>query len=160
MKVGILSDSHDNLDALHKAVELFQSEGVEVVIHAGDLVAPFVHRALGRLKCRLVMVFGNNDGERLGLARTFEGQIFQPPYDLELDGRKVLVLHEPHNLEALKVSQLYDLIIYGHTHEVELIREGRTLVLNPGECGGWLSGKRTVAIWDTRTGEARIVELP
>ncbi len=159
MIVGILSDSHDNLDALRKAVERFNRRQVGLVIHAGDLVAPFVQRALSDLKAPLVMVFGNNDGERLGLARTFEGKIFQPPYTLSVEGKRVLVLHEPHNLEALKVSGLYDVVIYGHTHEIDVTRTGKTLVINPGECGGWLNGRRTVAFWDTETNEVEIVEL-
>lgn len=159
MKVGILSDSHDNLDALRQAVEFFNREGAEVVLHAGDLVAPFVHRALQHLRGRLVLVFGNNDGERLGLARVFEGKIFQPPYKLDLDGRSVILLHEPHGLEALKVSQLYDLVVYGHTHEIEVSQHGKTLVVNPGECGGWLTGRRTVALWDTESHEVTIHDL-
>ncbi len=159
MTVGILSDSHDNLDALRKAVELFNQRRVDLAIHAGDLVAPFVQRALSALKAPLVMVFGNNDGERLGLARAFEGKIFQAPHEIEVDGKRVLILHEPHNLEAIRVSELYDAVIYGHTHEIEVTRTGKTLVINPGECGGWLSGRRTVAFWDTETNEVEIVEL-
>jgi|YelNatPaOPRAMG01_1025707.scaffolds.fasta_scaffold00009_126 putative phosphoesterase len=159
MKVGILSDSHDNLDALKQAVELFNAESVELVIHAGDLVAPFVQKVLAGLACPLLLVFGNNDGERLGLARAFEGRIFQPPLLQEIDGKRVLVLHEPHNLDALKASQQFDAIVFGHTHQAEVSRAGRTVVINPGECGGWLTGERTVAIWDTRSGEVRIVQL-
>ena len=159
MIVGILSDSHDNLDALRKAVDLFNTRGVGLVIHAGDLVAPFVQRALSGLEAPLVMVFGNNDGERLGLARTFEGKIFTAPHRLEVEGKKVLILHEPHNLDAIRVSGLFDLVVYGHTHEVEVSREGRTLVVNPGECGGWLTGRRTVALWDTESGDVEVIDL-
>ena len=70
MKIGVLSDSHDNVPMVKKAVELFNSEGVELVIHAGDFIAPFVVAAMGDLKCRVVGVFGNNDGERIGADRS------------------------------------------------------------------------------------------
>ncbi|MDZ7374223.1 MAG: metallophosphoesterase [candidate division KSB1 bacterium] len=159
MKVGILADSHDNLHALRKAVEVFRRESVGLVVHAGDLVAPFVQGVLNELECPLVMVFGNNDGERLGLARVFAGKIFSPPHQFEVDRKAVLLLHEPHNLEALKASQQFDAIIYGHTHKAEVTRSGRTLVINPGECGGWLTGRRTVAVWDTESGEVHIHQL-
>ena len=42
MKIGVLSDSHDNVHMVAKAVELFNDEGVVLVVHAGDFIAPFV----------------------------------------------------------------------------------------------------------------------
>jgi len=49
-------------------------------------------------------------------------------------------------------------LIYGHTHEVDL-REGPPLILNPGECGGWLSGRATCAIVDLERLQTEIVEV-
>ena len=68
MKIGIMSDSHDNMPAIVKAVGFFNDVGVSLVIHAGDLITPFVAKPLSELDMDLVAVFGNNDGERLGLA--------------------------------------------------------------------------------------------
>ena len=50
MKIGVFSDSHDNVPMVKKAVELFNNEGVELVIHAGDFIAPFVVAAMGDLE--------------------------------------------------------------------------------------------------------------
>ncbi|MBN2001031.1 metallophosphoesterase [candidate division KSB1 bacterium] len=158
MKIALLSDSHDHLDVLHKAVDYCNKLNVAAVLHAGDLVAPFVQRALKNLRAPLTMVFGNNDGEKNGLRHVFQNQIFDPPYELELDGQKVLMLHDPIVLPALEKSEVYDLILYGHLHEIYIKKE-KCLVVNPGELCGWLTGKSTFAIWDTKEHTAEIVEL-
>ncbi|MBD3383475.1 YfcE family phosphodiesterase [candidate division KSB1 bacterium] len=158
MNVVLMSDSHDNLPMLHKAVEFCNDQHVGHVLHAGDLVAPFVTRALDKLKAPLTIVYGNNDGERKGLEKAFSDKIFEPPYELELDGRSVIMLHDPVVLDALVQSGRYDLILYGHLHEID-IRPGPPIVVNPGELSGWLSGKSTMATWDTETDEIKLVTL-
>ncbi len=157
MRVALLSDSHDNMTQLHKAVEWCNTNRVEHVLHGGDLVAPFVNRALKNLHMPYTIVFGNNDGERHGLAVMFKGKIFEPPHELELDGKRVVMLHEPDPLDSLDKSK-YDLILYGHTHEVDIQRE-TPLIVNPGELGGWLTGKSTLALWDTQSNNIEIIEL-
>ncbi len=158
MKIGILSDSHDNLPAVAAAVEVFNEAGVSLVLHAGDLVAPFVSRPLKELKAPFTAIFGNNDGDRLFLSRTFEGQIHKGPLALTHEGKRILLMHEPDNLDALADSGHFDAIIYGHTHDVD-VREGKTLVVNPGECGGWVREKCTAALWDLESGGVEIVDL-
>ncbi len=158
MLVGIMSDSHDNLPAIARAVELFNSKKVGAVLHAGDLVAPFTARELFKLTMPLTIIFGNNDGERSGLQRTFGERIHQPPYSLILENKKILLLHDPELLTPSVTSGDYDLVIFGHTHQPEIRREN-CLIINPGECGGWLTGQCTVALWETATNEAEIVNL-
>ena len=46
MLVGILSDTHDRLTTLEKALAEFKRRKVDAVIHCGDLVAPFAARRL------------------------------------------------------------------------------------------------------------------
>ena len=41
MRIGIVSDTHDDLAAVEAAVALFEREGVDAVVHCGDFVAPF-----------------------------------------------------------------------------------------------------------------------
>ena len=106
------------------------------------------------------MVFGNNDGEILGLHNSFDGNIFPPPYSMKINKKKLIVLHEPTLVAELKHIGSLDFIIYGHDHTafVEHISHG-ALVINPGECGGWLTGKCTVAILDVTNSEVKITEL-
>ena len=147
MKLGIMSDSHDNLPLISKAVELFNNENVDLVLHAGDFVSPFTANILKDLNAKFIGVFGNNDGDKLFLRRRFEaiGNIHEDYCELVLDGKKIVLMHQPKFLEALVASAKYDLIIYGHTHEVD-IRQGPPVVVNPGECGGWLTGTATVVV--------------
>ena len=158
MNIGIMADSHDNMHALKKAVDCFNYHKVAHVLHAGDLVAPFTANELSKLQCPLTLVFGNNDGDRLMLKNTFKENIHRAPHQLQLAGKKILLLHEPDNLEALKVSGYFDAIIYGHTHQ-QIVDKGPTLVINPGECGGWLTNECTVAIWEVESNEVEIIKL-
>ncbi len=147
MKIGIMADSHDHVPIIERACELFNSEGVQMVIHAGDYVAPFSLRPLNQtLKSDYLGVFGNNDGEKLGLQKAADGKLYSSPAEFELGGWRVLVAHEMPILEAVQASSRYRLVVYGHTHRPEVKRAGETLVVNPGECGGWLYGRCTVAI--------------
>jgi putative phosphoesterase len=156
--IGVLADSHDNLVTLKKAVRLFKEAKCELVIHAGDVVAPFAARELGALECPVKAVFGNCDGEKLGLERAIEpfGEIKEAPLVLAHSGKNVLVCHFQFSIKSYLALGKYDVIIFGHTHKPEIRKEGKTLLLNPGESGGWLSGKSTVALLDLAALEAEI----
>ncbi|KXK28155.1 MAG: putative phosphodiesterase [Candidatus Brocadia sinica] len=92
MKIGILADTHDNIAAIHKAVSFFNAQDIKYVIHAGDYVAPFSLKELMKLKAKFIGVFGNNDGERRGLSDVCKN-IHEPPYDLLLNGKHIMVTH-------------------------------------------------------------------
>ncbi|MCX6338462.1 MAG: metallophosphoesterase [Candidatus Aureabacteria bacterium] len=160
MKLGLMADSHENMPAIAKAVELFNREGVAVVLHAGDIISPITAKEFAKLKMPLIAVFGNNDGEKFFLREKLKGigEIHERKWEGELGGKRVLLIHVPDMLDALAASGAYDLIVYGHTHEV-VVRKGKTLVVNPGECGGWLTGRCTVAILDTERMTAEIHDL-
>lgn len=159
MLIGIISDTHDNVPMIREAVRIFNEKKVGLVIHAGDYIAPFAVIPLGELECQYVGVFGNNDGEKLGLNRISQERLKVAPHSMDFGGRKILILHEQSELAALIKSQIYDIVIYGHTHKPVIEKQGKTLVINPGECGGWLSGKSTIALADLERMTAEIVEL-
>jgi putative phosphoesterase len=161
MNVGLIADTHDNMTKIVEAVSLFKANGVELVIHAGDFIAPFSVRPFSELGCKLIGVFGNNDGERIGLLKALEGfgELYAKIASIEVDGRKIVVMHEPEVVEALKASCVFDVIVYGHTHNPLMERYNGCLVINPGEACGWLTGKATVAVLDTETLEANIYEI-
>ncbi len=152
MKLGILADSHDNLPALERIVARLSAEGVDLVLHAGDFVSPFTSIPLAKLHAPLVGVFGNNDGDRLYLTQRFEkiGAIYVGVHTFEIGGLRVALMHEPKSIDALVVSGDHDLIVYGHTHQLDL-RPGRPAIVNPGEAGGWLTGCSTAVLFDTET---------
>ena len=158
--VGIIADSHDNRRTISKAVEVFNQSGVSMVFHAGDLISPFTADDFSRLNCKMTAVFGNNDGEKIGLHHTYSklGTIGQGPKKCEFQGKRFVLMHEPHCIDELSMGKQADVIIYGHTHEID-IRKGDTLVINPGEAGQWLTGKATIALLDLITMEVEIEEI-
>lgn len=161
MKIGIISDTHDHLDNIKKAMELFKEEQISYLIHCGDFVAPFTLPLLSQLNIPFLGVFGNNDGERLLLRERAKdiGEIKVQPAFLELEGKKIVVMHELALQTALAKSGEFDVVLVGHTHKAEIIEEGRTLIINPGECCGWLTNRATIAVLDLSTMSARLIEL-
>ncbi|MCX7661894.1 MAG: metallophosphoesterase family protein [Candidatus Omnitrophica bacterium] len=63
MRLGIISDTHDNLKKIDKAIKLFNRKKTDYVLHGGDFVAPFSVLRFKNLNCPWEGVFGNNDGE-------------------------------------------------------------------------------------------------
>ena len=160
MKLGVMSDSHDNVPNVKRAVALFNEIDVDLVVHAGDFIAPFAVAPLEDLNCRVVGVFGNNDGERIIVAQRFEaiGEIHPNLASVSLGGKNIAVMHYPELAIPIAKSGDYDIVVYGHTHQID-IRKEKALLLNPGETGGWTTGKATVAVVDLDTLEATIHEL-
>lgn len=159
MKIGVMADTHDNLDAIKRAVEFLNKEQVELVLHAGDYVAPFAVKALGELNCKVIGIFGNNDGEKIGLSNVFQhvGEIHNGPHVLEAAGKAIMIVHDPAFADALAKS--CDVLVCGHAHEPTVRKVADSLILNPGECGGWLTGRCTIAVLSTDDMNVDIIEI-
>lgn len=156
-----MSDSHDNVDAIKEAVRIFKEMQCELVLHAGDFIAPFAARELERLSCPVKAVFGNCDGEKKGLKKIFTslGEIEAEPYVFVYANRTLLLTHTQFaNIKYIR-SGKYDAIIYGHTHRPDVRMINNTLIVNPGEAGGWLTGKKSVALMNPVSLEAELVFL-
>ena len=152
MKIGVLSDSHDNLEKLSEGVQLLCAEQVDTILHAGDFIAPFTARCFEPLKERGIEfagIFGNNDGERFGLRALYEpiGPIHEDPLIFEAGGRRLLMTHKETLIESLAKSGDYDVVLYGHTHQIDL-RTEPCLIVNPGESGAWTTGSSSAAVID------------
>lgn len=169
MKIGVLSDTHDQGDLIRKAVACFNAEQVEWVFHCGDWVSPFILYFFQGLKAPLRGVFGNNDGDKFrhltlknnwGLNLEYEERFLE----VELDNRRIAVFHGdyPGIVEALVTCGKYDTVFHGHTHKRvnELI--GKTRSLNPGslmkETSASVRGA-SIALYDTTTHLATHIQL-
>ncbi|MEM1547705.1 MAG: metallophosphoesterase [Thermoproteota archaeon] len=164
MLIGLISDTHDNLIMIEKSVAFFNEKKVEVVLHAGDVISPFTVRRFKECRAKLILVYGNNDGDRSNLQRMFSeigAQFYWPAAILELDGKKTLVLHgeDSRLIEEIASKNMFDLIVSGHTHEKSIRRIGGTLWVNPGEACGYLTGRSTVGIYDSSKHDVKIFEL-
>jgi len=163
MMIGAMSDTHDRLDAANKAISYFNSQEVTDVLHAGDLVSPFVAPLFSELKAKLHFVWGNNEGDHEFIKVRFADIGVSPLGDfaaLQLGGRKIALLHGIHQeiVGSLVESGHYDLVVHGHSHRAEVI-DGKTLVVNPGEVCGYLTGRQTVALIDLDKMHGQIVDL-
>ncbi|MBN2205858.1 MAG: metallophosphoesterase [Candidatus Aminicenantes bacterium] len=159
--IGILSDTHDNLPMIERAVRLFNDAGCDLVIHAGDIVAPFAARALAGLRAPVKAVFGNCDGEIEGLVEALVslGEIRKPPFLFEHGGLRFLLVHSSAGLAAFLAADAPDIVVSGHTHRPEVRRKGKTLIVNPGEACGWVNGRATVCLFDPTALTADILPL-
>jgi putative phosphoesterase len=161
MRVAVLSDCHDSFGNLEKV--LASLDEVQVVLFCGDYCAPFTLKMLaGGFAGPVHSVFGNNDGDAfllLAIAQKAGNVTFHKPMaKLELDGRRIAVVHYPEFGEALALSGQYDAVFSGHNHTAEARTVGSTLWANPGEVMGRL-GKPSFGIYDTSTNAFKIVEI-
>jgi uncharacterized protein len=149
--IGIMSDSHDNLDAIRKVVKLFNSKNLDIVIHAGDLISPFTAIEFQKLDTELVAVYGNNDGEREGLRSGFKDICLLEDFkEISVEGWKFSIIHGTNSaiVDSLRKSGKYDVVVRGHTHKLEILNDN-TMLINPGEVCGYVSSKKTVVLLDT-----------
>jgi putative phosphoesterase len=163
MKIGLISDTHDNIQNIRRAVREFNDKRVEVVIHAGDIVSPIAVESFAGVK--LVGVLGNNDTDIPGLTSTFnkirgelKGEILETVYD----GIKFAVYHgtDIAKKEQLMKSGKYEVFIYGHTHRKDNRYIGTTRVINPGTAKGWFFGFfATIAVFDTSNRNLEFINL-
>jgi len=161
MHIGILSDIHDNIWALEDLLP--RLEQCDAILCLGDLCAPFSLAMLAEGFAGPVhVVFGNNDGDKLLLARTASQAgnvtLHGSLAELQLGGRSIAMTHYPNVARALSRSGVYDLVCYGHDHQRVSTPVGRSLLVNPGEVMGRL-GVRSYAIYDTETHQAEISEF-
>ena len=162
MKISILSDIHDNLPLLRNALERCRT--CDVLICCGDFCSPFVAADLGKgFPNPIHCVFGNNDGDRFRLtsaAGKFPHMHFYGEYvELELDGKIFSINHFDNIGRAIAKGEKYDVVCFGHNHKAEITPSGRTLIINPGEIYGGLTGRSTFAVYDTAKHAAELVEL-
>jgi putative phosphoesterase len=158
MRIGVISDTHDRLPTIDRGLEVLRERGVEAILHPGDVVAPFAAKRLLAWTGPLYITYGNNDGERKGL-RTVLPQIQDGPLWVELAGRRILLHHYLDWCQPEQIARA-DIVVTGHTHEVVNERRDGRLFLNPGECCGWLYGRCTVAVLESDTLSAEIIEVP
>jgi len=164
-KLGILADTHDHLDRIALAVQLLHKEGAEGLVHLGDFVAPFALKGVLKFNGPVFAIFGNNDGEKKGLKRTFAElrpgtELLDGPTVFEIGGRKLGCAHSVEEIPPAYRTDC-DGVFYGHSHtRVHIPKTAtRALELNPGEGCGWLTGKPSLAMLDLETMAARILEI-
>ena len=163
MRIGILSDTHNDSAATVRALQVFRQRGVHILFHCGDLTTAemvplfegfevyFVRGNMDRhLKAAIKGAIALQDGAHwLG-----KGKL------VELDGRLIAMTHgdRPAVMEELLLAEP-DYLFHGHTHQRRDERLGRTRVINPGALGGTQKEARSVCVLDLATDWLEVVLL-
>lgn len=154
-KIAIFSDSHDNLQSLTRALEQANAAGAQILLHCGDLCAPFMlARMAQNFTGALHVIFGNNDGDgRLlqTIAAQYPSVTLHGIYtELTIDNRLVAMIHYPEPAKRIAQSGHLDLVCYGHDHQKFHEKIGNCHLVNPGELLG-MYGAATWGLYDTAT---------
>lgn len=149
MKIGVVSDTHSNIDNTTRAISVLGQYDLEAILHCGDIGSPSIVPMFAGTPTHFV--FGNCDYETALLKKVIqdEGQFCHERFgEIELAERKIALIHSDDASRFAKTIQSgdYDLVCYGHTHRYEKHVEGSTLVLNPGALHR--ANPHTVAIVD------------
>jgi len=161
VRIGVVSDTHNHLPNVERIVTLFHEARVARVVHTGDITQPKTLDAFAALAVPLVAVYGNNDQERPGLeaaARRHGIALHEPPLELTWAGRRILVVHDPLDLDR-HLGHHHDVALHGHDHRYVSERRGATLVFNPGECAGHMEGQNAVGVVDLARLETRLLRF-
>ncbi|HEV3167414.1 MAG TPA: metallophosphoesterase family protein [Isosphaeraceae bacterium] len=159
MRIGILSDTHDQVARTGRAVSLLVAAGAEALIHCGDLTGPAVVYECGGLPS--YYVFGNNDfGEKAlrGAIQLVNGVCLEWAGQVELGGRTIAVTHGDSAREMRRLAASGpDYLLFGHSHVAADHRQGQTRWINPGalhRAAAW-----TVALLDLDSDALRFMTV-
>ena len=159
MKIGVVSDTHNNLKNIEIIINLFNEIKVPIVIHTGDISNANTLEQFSKLNSKLIGVYGNNDRNELGLEEVAQKNKFQfqdPPRKLSLLDREIVIFHEPDKIDQfLSENKLIDVVLYGHTHRYENNTRNGVLFFNPGESAGMRKGSNAIGILDLKNMEAK-----
>ena len=168
MKIGIISDIHDNVWNLRAALEMVMDS--EVLICCGDLCSPFIVDLMaGGFPNRIHIVFGNNDGDQYRItnnAARYHGRVLIHGEfaELKVGGKRFAVNHYPKIARSFAESGDYDVVCYGHNHVYRVEDVDNTLLINPGAIMGYDGVKNeeipsTFIIYDAGSSECKGYEV-
>lgn len=160
MRLGILSDTHDELVRTRLAVRVLCDARAEVLIHCGDLSSPPI---VAELAVRPSwFVFGNHDADSvpaLRQAATEHGIVcLEWGGVIELDGRRVGVAHGHMTTDVRQVlAERPEFLLSGHSHSpsdgvIEGVRR-----INPGALHR--ADEFTVALLEMTTDELHLLRV-
>ncbi len=167
MKIGIISDSHDNLTNIDSAINFFKKNKIKHLIHAGDLCfIDSLDHILKTFNGKVYLVEGNGDDQVEKFKQIAESNknffFYTNVGEVIINKQSIAFTHKPEITEKLALSDKYNLIIYGHTHkpwEKVIKTDSKTVrIINPGTLAG-LFNRATLAVYDTKKQQADLILL-
>ena len=163
MRLGVLSDSHNDLANLEIALADYRRRGISQLIHCGDLIDAATARLLAGFE--LIYVDGNMDRESAEIYRTLREldphNIALPTFEGEIAGVSIAVTHgdDPAELNRVIRSGIHRFVFSCHTHRRRDETIGSTRVFNPGALGGLQFESRSYSVVDLASGEIETIEF-
>jgi hypothetical protein len=155
MKIAIISDTHDNLANLKKAIAVIKKEKIKFLIHCGDIFKPeTVKEVLKDFSGKAHFVLSDVDEEYFeGIEKDYfknfpKLKIWKEFGKIKVGAKKIAFTHFPKTAMGLAISQKYDIVFYGHLHKPWKAKVKKTKLVNPGNIAG-LFFKPTFAIYDS-----------
>jgi len=147
MKVAIISDTHDKIDALKKLFEFTKKQGIEILIHCGDVCRGETLKEISKNFKKVYLCWGNGE-----ILESFEEslenvEIFENVGSLEIEGLKICFSHFPNIAKKEFEKGIFDFVFFGHTHFPSLKEENGKYLANPGSLSFF---NPTFAILDTK----------
>jgi len=163
MLIAILSDSHDHIPNLHRAVQRANREGAKILLHCGDLISPFMLPRLHTFDGQVHLIYGNNAGDQHLISSRCKTMFDNITHhglqgDIEAGGLKICFIHYPHTGRALTMTGEYDVVCCGHNHEQGVETIGHCLLINPGDLLG-KDDKPGFMLLDTDDKSVRRIEV-
>ncbi|NIA04035.1 MAG: YfcE family phosphodiesterase [Nitrospiraceae bacterium] len=138
--IGVISDTHNNIDETKEALNFFKSKNIHTIVHCGDLTSPDM--VLLFKDFRFFLSLGNGDrsfNEISENIKKINGKMFSVFGFFEFNGIRIAVTHGHHKaiLDKLIKSSDFDLVLTGHTHRIryDVINDdnGKSkVIVNPG----------------------------
>jgi hypothetical protein len=155
LKLGVLSDTHNKIDNLIKAISIFNEYRVDLLIHCGDVTSLEVLQLMRERP--VILTFGNGDIANGDIKKTLMEFNPENVADYSFQGKigdKLIGVTHGHIKEMLNTmiqSQKLDYIFSGHTHRRQDELIGKTRLINPGALGGMYYQTRSIAVLDLDT---------
>jgi uncharacterized protein len=158
--IGIISDTHEQVELVKKATEIFKQNNVDFAVHCGDIISPSTLSNYQGLKMKFI--FGNCDGERAGLntmAKKLGFEEIQDEKEFEYLTKKFYVYHgtDFSMLNEKIQSNKYDYVLTGHTHLKKDEKINNTRVINPGAL--FNADPKTIALLDVEKDTLMFIEV-
>jgi putative phosphoesterase len=145
VKIGIISDTHGNVDAWNTAMQLLT--GAEIILHAGDVLyhpprmgcaegynIPELADRINESAVPIVIARGNCDAEVY--EELLQIPVLSPYAFVQHAGIRIVVQHghtlTPQSMQSLAEKYKADIFVTGHTHIPVIERMGSALHVNPG----------------------------
>jgi len=152
MKIGIISDTHDNKENLKKTLSFLKKEGIKILIHCGDVATEeTLEYILENFEGRVLLSLGNVDKDHQLEEKIREKkknlEIFSDFGEIKLGNKKLAFCHFPEKGEELANTGKYQIVFFGHLHYPKEKKIKNTKLINPGNLAN-LYFKATFLIYD------------